>query len=102
MSKSQHTEGQVIGALKQLEAAESGRCGAGGFGATVYAWKAKYDGIDMSHAPKVKQLRDDASEGNNLSRSAHSIRFSTADFLAAIPQRLPRKKGRREALVMLS
>jgi len=37
------------------------RCGAGsgGIEATIYAWKAKYGGMDVSQAQEAKQLRDE-------------------------------------------
>ena len=48
MSKSQHTEAQMIGALKQLEAGRKVEDVAREVGVskhTTYAWKAKYGGM---------------------------------------------------------
>ena len=62
MSKSQHTEAQMIGALKQLEAGRKAEDVAREVGVskhTIYAWKAKYGGMDVSQAQEVKQLRDE-------------------------------------------
>ena len=45
MSRSRHTEAEMIGALKQLEAGRKTEDVAGEVGVskhTVYAWKAKY------------------------------------------------------------
>ena len=62
MSKSNHSEAQMIEALKQVEAgrgaAEVGR-EYGVSKHTIYAWKAKYGGMDVSEAQEVKQLREE-------------------------------------------
>ena len=61
MSKTRHTEAQIIGVLKQLEAgrkAEDVAREAGVSRETIYAWKAKYGGMDVSQAQEAKQLRD--------------------------------------------
>jgi putative transposase len=62
MSISKHTEAQVIGALKQLEAGRKAEEVAREVGVskhTIYAWKAKYGGMDVSQAQEAKQLRDE-------------------------------------------
>src|ERR1700756_1631587 len=62
MSKSRHTEAQMIGALKQLEAGRKADDVAREVGVskhTIYAWKAKYGGMDVSEAQEAKQLRDE-------------------------------------------
>lgn len=62
MSKSKHTEAQMIGALKQLEAGRKAEDVAREVGVsrhTIYAWKAKYGGMDVSEAQEVHQLRDE-------------------------------------------
>ena len=53
MSKSKHTEAQMIAALKQVEAGRKVEDVAREFGVskhTVYAWKAKYGGMDVTEA----------------------------------------------------
>lgn len=62
MSKGKHTEAQIIAALKQVEAGrraeDVGReCGVSKH--TIYTWKAKYGGMDVSEAQEVKQLREE-------------------------------------------
>jgi putative transposase len=62
MSKSRHTEAQMIQALKQVEAGRTvddvaRDCGVSKH--TIYAWKAKYGGMDVSEAQEVKQLREE-------------------------------------------
>jgi len=52
----------MIGALKQLEAgrkAEDVAREAGVSKHTIYAWKAKYGGMDVNEAQEAKQLRDE-------------------------------------------
>ena len=47
MSRSKHSEAQIIGALKQVEAGRTVEDVArevGVSGATIYAWKAKFGG----------------------------------------------------------
>ncbi len=62
MSKGRHTEATMIGALKQLEAgrtaAEIGR-ELGVSKHTIYAWKAKYGGMRVSEAQRLRQLEDE-------------------------------------------
>src|SRR5712691_7464217 len=62
MSKSNHTEAQMIGALKQLEAGRTAEDIGRELGVskhTIYAWKAKYGGMSVSEAQEAKQLRDE-------------------------------------------
>ena len=66
MSRTKHTEAQMIGALKQMEAGRKAEDVAREIGIsrhTLYAWKAKYGGMDVSQAQEAKQLRD---ENNRL------------------------------------
>ena len=69
MSKSRHTEAQMIGALKQLEAGRKVEDVAREVGVskhTLYAWKAKYGGMDVSQAQEAKQLRDENTKLRKL------------------------------------
>jgi putative transposase len=62
MSKSRHTEAEMIGALKQLEAGRKAEDVAREVGVskhTIYAWEAKCGGMDVSQAQEAKQLRDE-------------------------------------------
>jgi putative transposase len=66
MSRSKHTEAEMIAALKQMEAGRKAEDVAREVGVskhTLYAWKAKYGGMDASQAQEAKQLRD---ENNRL------------------------------------
>ena len=62
MSKGKHTEAQMIGALKQMEAGRKAEDVARELGVskhTIYAWKAKYGGRDVNEAQEARQLRDE-------------------------------------------
>lgn len=66
MSRSKHTEAQMIAALKQVDAGRATEDVAREYGVskhTMYAWKAKYGGMDATQAQEAKQLRD---ENNRL------------------------------------
>jgi putative transposase len=62
MSKGKHTEAQIIAALKEVEVGRATEGVARELGVskhTIYAWKAKYGGMDVSEAQEVKQLREE-------------------------------------------
>ena len=62
MSRGRHTEAQMIAALKQVEAGRALDDVAREVGVskhTIYGWKAKYGGMDVSQAQEAKQLRDE-------------------------------------------
>ncbi len=59
----------MIGALKQLEAGRKAEDVAREVGVskhTIYAWKAKYGGMDVSEAQEAKQLRDENTKLKKL------------------------------------
>ena len=62
MSIRKHSEAQIIAALKQMEAgrtaADMGR-ELGVSKHTLYAWKAKYGGLEVSEAQRLRQLEDE-------------------------------------------
>lgn len=62
MSVSKHTEAQIIGAVKQVEAGRKAEEVGREMGVskhTIYAWKQKYGGLDVAEAQELKQLRDE-------------------------------------------
>lgn len=62
MPKSKHSEAAIIAALQQLDAGRKAADVAREVGVstyTIYAWRAKYGGMDVSEAQEVKQLRDE-------------------------------------------
>jgi putative transposase len=69
MGKVRHTEAQIIAALKQVEAGRTvddvtRECG--GSRATIYAWKAKYGGLEVSEAQRLRSLEDENSRLKRL------------------------------------
>jgi putative transposase len=62
MPKSKHSEAAIIAALQQLDAGRKAAEVAREVGVssyTIYAWKAKNGGMDVSQAQEAKQLRDE-------------------------------------------
>ena len=69
MSQGKHSEAVMIGALKQLEAerrAEDVGREVGVSKHTIYAWKAKYGGMNVSEAQEAKRLRDENTKLRKL------------------------------------
>ncbi len=62
MKKTRHSEEQIIGVLKQMEAgrkvAELAR-ELGVSEATLYTWKSKDGGMEVSEARRLKELEDE-------------------------------------------
>jgi putative transposase len=62
MKKSRYTEEQIIAILKQHEAGvkTADLCREHGISdATFYNWKAKYGGLDVSDAQRLRQMEDE-------------------------------------------
>ncbi len=62
MKKTKHTEEKMIAAVKQLEAGRSAKELARELGVTdqtLYNWKSKYSGMDVSDAKRLKALEDE-------------------------------------------
>jgi putative transposase len=62
MRQSQYTEEQIIGVVKQGEAGikTAEICRQHGISsATYYKWKAKYGGLEVSEARRLRQLEDE-------------------------------------------
>jgi putative transposase len=62
MKKTKHSEEKIIGAVKQMELGRSVKELARELGVTdqtLYNWKAKYGGMEVSDAKKLRALEDE-------------------------------------------
>lgn len=62
MKKGRYSEEQIIGVLKQMEAGRTVKDLARELGvseATLYTWKSKYGGLDVSEVRRLKELEDE-------------------------------------------
>jgi putative transposase len=69
MKRARFTEDQIIGVLKEHEAGAKTADLARKHGvseATLYNWKAKYGGMDVSEAARLKQLEDENAKLKKL------------------------------------
>ena len=74
MKKSRYSEEQIIGFLKQADAGVPIKdlCRKGGFSdATFYKWRAKYGGMDVSDAKRLKELEGENAKLKKLLAEAH-------------------------------
>jgi putative transposase len=69
MKKSRHSEEKIIAAVKQMEAGRKAAEVAREMGvseATMYAWKAKFGGMQVNDAKRLRQLEDENRRLKNL------------------------------------
>ena len=69
MKRKRFSEEQIIGILKEHEAGipVSDLCSKHGVSdASIYKWKARYGGLDVSEAKRLKQLEDENSKLKKL------------------------------------
>jgi len=74
MRKSKYTEEQIIGFLRQVEAGMAVKelCRKHGFSdASFYKWRAKYGGMDVSEARRLKELESENGKLKKLLAEAH-------------------------------
>jgi putative transposase len=74
MRKSQYTEEQIIGFLRQVEAGMPVKdlCRKHGFSdASFYKWRAKFGGMDVSEAKRLKELESENGKLKKLLAEAH-------------------------------
>ena len=74
MRKSKYTEEQIIGFLRQVEAGMALKelCRKHGFSdASFYKWRAKYGGMNVSEAKRLKELESENGKLKKLLAEAH-------------------------------
>jgi putative transposase len=73
MSRRKYSEVEMIGALKQMEAGRSAAKVGRELGVskhTIYAWKAKYGGMSVGEAQRLRQLEDENQRLKKLVRTS--------------------------------
>ncbi|PKB13501.1 putative transposase [Novosphingobium kunmingense] len=85
MKRLRFTDGQIIGVLKEAEAgAEIGDLARrhGVSEATIYNWKAKYGGLEVSDAKRLRALEDVNAKLKRLLNEAMLDNAGLKDLLA--------------------
>jgi putative transposase len=85
MERSRFTEEQIIAILREQEAGEqtAAVCRRHGISsATFYAWKAKYGGMEVSEARRLKALEDENTKLKRLLADAMLDNVALKDLLA--------------------
>ena len=69
MSRSAHTEAQIIGAVKQVESGRKVEEVAREVGVskhTIYAWKQRFGGMEVAEAQELRHLREENAQLKKL------------------------------------
>jgi putative transposase len=69
MSRSAHTEAQIIGAVKQVESGRKVEEVAREVGVskhTIYAWKQRFGGMEVAEAQELRHLREENAKLKKL------------------------------------
>lgn len=86
MRTSKYSEEQIIGFLRQVEAglAVKDVCRKGGFSdATFYKWRAKYGGMDVPDARRLRELEGENAKLKRLLAEAHLDMHALKSVLGA-------------------
>ncbi|MGY4281585.1 putative transposase [Bradyrhizobium sp. LM2.7] len=85
MKRNRFTEEQIIGILKEHEAGISvaDLCRKHGVSdASIYKWKAKFGGMDVSEAKRLRMLEDENTKVKRLLADAMLDHAALKDLLA--------------------
>ena len=85
MKKSRYSEEQIIGFLKQADAGMPIKelCRKGGFSdATFYKWRAKFGGMQVSEAQRLRELESENAKLKRLLADAMLDNAGLKDLLA--------------------
>jgi putative transposase len=105
MKKGKHTEEQIIGVLKQVEAGRTVKEVARELGvseATIYTWKSKYGGMEVSEARRLKELEDENRRLKHMvadlsldkeALKAVNLQHPTYEAMATFPCRGPSSRS---------
>ncbi len=83
MKRNRFTDEQIIGILKEHEAGTpvSELCRKHGVSASIYKWKAKFGGMDVSEAKRLKTLEDKNAKLKRLLADAMLDNAALKDLL---------------------